>query len=96
MWISLSLVLLFLFCLESSITPLIPSLTSRYDLVWDPSPRISSLLKARKVREGSSESSAGVAEDSSAVTLANNALALTANYSTAIVENSVKKSSIST
>lgn len=59
-------------------------------------PRISSLLKARKVREGSSISSGEGSEDSSAVALANNALALTANYSTPIVENSVKKSSIST
>jgi hypothetical protein len=59
-------------------------------------PRISSLLKARKVREGSSISSGEGSEDSSAVALANNALALTANYSTPIVENSVKKSSINT
>lgn len=59
-------------------------------------PRISSLIKARKVRDISGDSSSNNEEDSSAVVLANNVLALTSNYSSGIVENSVKKSSINT
>jgi hypothetical protein len=59
-------------------------------------PRISSLLKARKVREGSSISSREGSEDSSAVALVKGTLALTANYSVGVSERSVKKSSIST
>jgi len=59
-------------------------------------PRISSLFKARKVRETGVWSSTAIVEDSSAVALVNNALALTATYSTPIVENNVKKSSINT
>jgi len=59
-------------------------------------PRISSLIKARKASVTGVEASEVIAEDSSAVSLANATLALTANYSAGVVETSVKKSSIST
>jgi len=59
-------------------------------------PRISSLIKARKATSGGVSSSSVILEDVSAVALANNTLALTANYSSGVVERSVKKSSIST
>jgi len=57
-------------------------------------PRISSLIKARKVSVTGVEASEVIIEDSSAVALANNALALTANYSRPNVVRNVKKSSI--
>jgi hypothetical protein len=59
-------------------------------------PRISSLIKARKASVTGVEASEVIAEVSSAVYLANNILALTANYCEGVVETSVKKSSIST
>lgn len=59
-------------------------------------PRISSLIKARKASVGSVSSSSVIVEDSSAVALANNTLALTANYSVGVTNRSVKKSSINT
>ena len=59
-------------------------------------PRISSLIKARKASVKSVEGSAVVVEELSGVALANNTLALTANYSVGVTPRSVKKSSINT